>query len=62
MNNPLDVEVNEEYALDLALHFRLGGLLLCLGVITVNPGLVISDDTGQRLQRRRRSDEAPRRR
>jgi hypothetical protein len=31
---------------DFALHFPLGGLLLCLRVITQNPALVTSDKPG----------------
>jgi hypothetical protein len=47
VNNPFNVKENDEHALDFALHFPLGGLLLCLMVITVNPALVTSDDPRQ---------------
>jgi hypothetical protein len=59
VNNPLDVKENGEYALDFALHlcrlfwslrvlaFQMGGLVLCLRVITVNPALITSDNPGQ---------------
>jgi hypothetical protein len=47
VNNPVDVKENCEYALDFALNFPLGGLLLCLMVITVNQALVCSDNPGQ---------------
>jgi hypothetical protein len=41
-------------------HFPLGRLLLCVRVKTVNPNLVTSNNSAQ--DRRRRSDEVPRRR
>jgi hypothetical protein len=44
VNNALDVKENDEHALDLALHFQLGGLLLRIMVITVNPALITSDN------------------
>jgi hypothetical protein len=59
MNNTVDVEENDEHGLDCALHlsrlsrswrvwiFPLVGLLLCLRVIIVNPGLVTSDNPAQ---------------
>jgi hypothetical protein len=43
VNNPLDAKENDEHAL----HFPLGGMLLCLRAITVNPALVTSDNPGQ---------------
>jgi hypothetical protein len=49
-------------ALD-TLYLPLRGLLLCPGVITVNPALATSDNPGtRRLHIRAWSDEAPRRR
>jgi hypothetical protein len=45
VNSPLNVKENYEYALDFALHFPLGGLLLCL--VVINPALVSSDNPGQ---------------
>jgi hypothetical protein len=30
VTNPLDVKVNNEYAFDIAVHFPVGELLLCL--------------------------------
>jgi hypothetical protein len=36
VNNPLDVKENYEHAYDFALHFLLGGLLLCLMARPVN--------------------------
>jgi hypothetical protein len=47
MNNPLDAKEYYEHALNFAPHFPLGGLLLCLRVIIVNPALVNSDNPGQ---------------
>jgi hypothetical protein len=49
VNNPLDAEANDEHALQFALHLQLGGLLLCLRVITVNLGLITSDNPGQEV-------------
>jgi hypothetical protein len=46
-NNKLDVKENYKHDFDFALDFPLGGMLLCLRTITVNPALVISDNTGQ---------------
>jgi hypothetical protein len=47
-------QTNDKHALDLARHFRclilsfsIGGLLFCLMVITVNPVVVTSDNSGQ---------------
>jgi hypothetical protein len=37
------------FAMPNALHFTLGGLLLCLRVITVNPALVTSANPGQKV-------------
>jgi hypothetical protein len=48
VNNPLDVQENDEHVYEFALYFQLGRLLPCLRVITVNPALVISDDPGQK--------------
>jgi hypothetical protein len=47
MNNLLDVKENYEHALDFALHFRLGRVLLWLRVIIVNPTLITSYKHGQ---------------
>jgi hypothetical protein len=47
VNNPLDVKENDDHALDFALSFPLGGLLLCLRVTTVNSAHVTSDNLGQ---------------
>jgi hypothetical protein len=47
VNNPLNIKALEEHAPDFALNFPLGGLLLCLRVITINPALVTSDNPGQ---------------
>jgi len=59
MHNPLDVKESDDHDLDIAFHlsglfwpwwrgaFPLGGLSLCLRVITVNPALITSDDPGQ---------------
>jgi hypothetical protein len=44
MNNHFDGKENYEHALDFALHFPLGGLLLCLRVISINPALATSDN------------------
>jgi hypothetical protein len=56
MNNHLDVKENDEHALDFILHLYhicrsrwvwtlpLGGLLLCLRVIAINPFVVASDN------------------
>jgi hypothetical protein len=41
VNNLLDVKENDEHA------FPLGGLLLCLRAITINPALITSDNPGQ---------------
>jgi hypothetical protein len=43
MNNPLDVNENDEHALDFARHFPVGEMLLCLTVTTINPALVSLD-------------------
>jgi hypothetical protein len=34
INNPFDVKENDDHALDFDLLFALGGLVLCLSVIT----------------------------
>jgi hypothetical protein len=47
VNNPIDVKENDKHTLDSGLHFPLGGLMLCLRVITVSPALVTSDNTVQ---------------
>jgi hypothetical protein len=59
VNNPPDIKENYEHALDVSLYpshlflsdsvraLPMGGLLLCLSVITVNPALVTSDIPGQ---------------
>jgi hypothetical protein len=47
VNKLLDAEENYEHALDFTLYFPLGGLLLCLRAITVNPALFTSDDPRQ---------------
>jgi hypothetical protein len=44
VNNPLDVKENDKHSLDFALHFPLGGLLLCLIVITIDLALITSDN------------------
>jgi hypothetical protein len=63
MNNPLDVKENDEHALDFALQFRLGRLLLRLGVIIVNPTLITRDNHEQEgCIIEKGSAEAPRRR
>jgi hypothetical protein len=54
-NNLFDVKENDEHVLDFALHeshwrvwtFPLGRLLLSLRVITINPALITSDNSGQ---------------
>jgi hypothetical protein len=47
VNNQLDVKENNEHALELALHFPFGGLLLSLRHITLNPTLIASVNPGQ---------------
>jgi hypothetical protein len=58
VNVPLDMKENDEHALDFAplsnlfrspwvWAFPLGGLLLCLRIITVNPALVTGEYPGQ---------------
>jgi len=59
VQNPLDVKESDDHALEIAFHlyglfwpwwrgaFPLGGLSLCLRVVTVNPALIISDDPEQ---------------
>jgi hypothetical protein len=61
VHNSLDVKENDDPVLDSAFHlyvlfwpwwrgvFQLGGLLLCLRVVTVNPALITSDDPGQEV-------------
>jgi hypothetical protein len=64
VNKRLDFKENDEHALDFAFSpvppffglgdngtFPLGGFLLCLRAITVNPSLVSSDNPGQEGQR-----------
>jgi hypothetical protein len=47
VNNPLDGKENYEHALNCALHFPLGRVLLFLRAITVNSALITSDNSGQ---------------
>ena len=61
VNNPLDIKEGDDHALEIAFHlsglfwpwwrgaFPLGGLLLCLRVVIVNPALITSDDPGQEV-------------
>jgi hypothetical protein len=46
MNKSFDVKENE-HALDFALRFPFGRLLLCLRVIIIIPALITSDNPGQ---------------
>jgi hypothetical protein len=47
VNNPLTSKKMMNMLLTLLITFPLGGLLLCLRVITINPALVASDIPGQ---------------
>ena len=59
VQNPLYVKESDDHALEIAFHlsglfwpwwrgaFPLGGLSLCLRVVTVNPALITSDDPRQ---------------
>ena len=59
VHNPLDVKESDDHAVEIAFHLSglfwpwwigalpLGGLLLCLRVVTANPALINSDDPGQ---------------
>ena len=59
MHSPLDVKESDDHALEIAFHlsglfwpwrrgaFPLGGLSLCLRVVTINPALITSDDPRQ---------------
>jgi hypothetical protein len=43
VNNFLNVKENDKHALDFALHFPQGGLLLCPRVMIVNSALVATE-------------------
>jgi hypothetical protein len=47
VKSPLDIKESDEHALDFSLHFPLGGLLLCVRAITINPALITNDNHGQ---------------
>jgi len=59
VHDPLDVKESDDHALEIAFHlaglfwpwwcgaFPLGGLSLCLRVVTVNPALITSDNPTQ---------------
>jgi len=60
VHNPLDVKESDDHALEISFHlsslfwpwrrgtFPLGGLSLCLRVVTVNQALITSDDLRQK--------------
>jgi hypothetical protein len=47
VNNPFNVTCLTSLFVSAILEFSVGGLLLCLRVITINPDIIISDNPGQ---------------